>query len=93
MVTVQFLEALKKRGVVPIGTENKTFDPAFHEAAGPVHAPGVPEGRIVTELLRGYVMKDLVIRPSRVLVSKAPESDPEEEGPPEAPGEGEEAAR
>ncbi|MHC5036169.1 MAG: nucleotide exchange factor GrpE [Planctomycetota bacterium] len=85
MVLESLRNVLKRNGIEPIEAEGHPFDPAFHEAAGQVPAPGVPAGRVVTELVRGYLLKDVVVRPSRVLVAAAvpePGEEGKEEGNP-----------
>ena len=70
-------ETLKRSGIEPLEAEGGPFDPAFHEAVGGLVTAAVPPGTVVTEILKGYRMKDVVVRPSRVLVARAPESDGE----------------
>jgi len=81
MVVEMFQTVFKRYGIEPVEALGSPFDPAFHEAAGPVDAPGVKPGCVAMELLRGYVMKDLLIRPSRVLVARGPEKEGEDAGP------------
>jgi len=50
------------------------FDPRWHEAL--VHHPSesAPPGVVLDELERGYRLRDLLVRPARVVVAKAPEN-------------------
>jgi molecular chaperone GrpE len=49
------------------------FDPALHDAIVTVPDSGQPEGTIVTELQRGYRIRDRVLRPALVAVASGPE--------------------
>jgi molecular chaperone GrpE len=73
MVYKQLLSALAKHGVEPIEAHGQPFDPNLHEALMHQPHPDHPEGTVVAELSKGYRLRDRVIRPSRVAVSKAPE--------------------
>ena len=50
------------------------FDPALHDAIVTVPDSGQPEGTIVTELQRGYRIRDRVLRPALVAVASGPEA-------------------
>ena len=59
---------LEKRGLEPIDTQDKPFDPNYHEA---VLREGEDDGSdvvVLEELQKGYVMYDRVLRPSLVKV-------------------------
>jgi len=60
---------LEQEGVQAIETEGQTFDPALHEAV--THEPNdaVPEGDIIGELQKGYLLNDRVLRAAKVRVS------------------------
>ena len=58
---------LENAGVRPIQTEGQTFDPNYHEAVA--HVEG-EEGKIVSEVQRGYLLHDRVLRPAMVVVGK-----------------------
>lgn len=63
-------------GLAPMPvTPGDEFDPSRHEAM--LHEPtsDVPEGCVVRELARGYVMNDRTLRPAKVSVAKAPVQD------------------
>ncbi len=68
MVNNQFLSTLKKHGLEKIETENKDFDPNFHEAIG--QEDGKKENKILREEQSGYVLNGRVLRASKVIVSK-----------------------
>ena len=65
---------LEKRGLQPIDTQDKPFDPNFHEV---VLREGEDDDEVVVleELQKGYVMYDRVLRPSLVKVGPPPSAD------------------
>lgn len=64
---------LKKIGVSPMRAEGKEFDPNLHEALMSEPTADFPEGTVMQELIRGYMMGDRVIRHARVKVAAPPE--------------------
>lgn len=66
----QFAEALKNMGVEPIEAVGKPFDAKLHEAASARHVDGTAEGIVLEELIRGWKLGDIVLRPSKVIVSE-----------------------
>jgi molecular chaperone GrpE len=73
MIYNQLRATLQKSGVEPIAAMGKQFDPYFHEAAGKVVTAEAEEGSVVDEVQRGYMLKDRVLRPSKVIVAAEPE--------------------
>ncbi len=71
LVHQQLLAALARHGVRPIAAQGKTFDPEFHEALLEQPAPDRPDRAVLQELQKGYLLHDRVIRPAKVVVSKA----------------------
>lgn len=63
-----FNEILAKLGVTPIPAVGSAFDPRVHEAVQRVDSDE-PEGTILEELLKGFQLKDRVLRASMVKVS------------------------
>jgi molecular chaperone GrpE len=72
MVQRQLHEILAKHGVEPIEAQGRPFDPNLHDAV--IHQPSRehPEGTVVSELSRGYMIRERVLRPSKVAVSAKP---------------------
>jgi molecular chaperone GrpE len=72
MVARQLMAALAKHGVEPIAALGQPFDPNRHEAL--VQQPDAqhPEGTVVAELGKGYMLRDRVLRPAKVAVSVKP---------------------
>jgi len=66
----QFKETLKSMGLEEFSSFGEVFDPARHEAVGTVVDDEKPENTIVEEVSKGYVVKERVIKPAKVLVSK-----------------------
>lgn len=66
-----FWRALAKAGVRRIDAKGKPFDPNMHEAMAAIPAPDVPPNTVVEVYESGYKMDDHVLRPARVVVSKA----------------------
>ena len=64
-------DILKKRGVTPIESVGKTFDPNFHEAVAHEESNVHHDGEIIDELRRGYMLGSVLLRASMVRVAKA----------------------
>jgi len=62
---------LEMNGVTPIETEGQAFDPRVHEAVA--HIDG-EEGKVLSEVQRGYKLHDRVLRPAMVVVGKGTEA-------------------
>jgi molecular chaperone GrpE len=88
MTQKQFEDTLARHGVKPLVALGQPFDPNLHEAMGTTEATDVPPNTIVSEVLRGWMLNDRVVRPALVSVAKAKEPAPstEESGPPEDKG-------
>jgi len=69
----QLVECLKRIGVAPMRSEGKEFDPNLHEAVMREATDEYPEGTVMEELVRGYVLGDRVLRHALVKVAAAPE--------------------
>lgn len=73
LVQKELLGALAKHGVTTIEAEGKPFDPTVHEAIGQVPSAEVPPNTVLQVLQKGYLIRDRMVRPARVLVSREPE--------------------
>ena len=69
----QLLKSLEKFGVKQISAKNQPFDPNYHEAMSVVETEEVEPNIVVEEMQKGYVLKNRLLRPSLVTVSKTPE--------------------
>ena len=72
LVHKQLLDALKIHGLTPIEAIGETFDPNQHEALLVTASDDVPEGKIIEEFRRGYMLRTRVLRASQVVVSQGP---------------------
>ena len=68
----QVLDTLTQAGVTPIKAEGEPFDPHLHEALSRAVTPEVAEGTIVSEVRRGYMFRDSLLRASQVIVAVQP---------------------
>ena len=73
MVTI-----LKKNNIEPIKSINKKLDPNLHQAMIEIEDNNKEPGTIVQEVQKGFLMKDRLLRPSLVAVSKKTEKKNEE---------------
>lgn len=61
---------LERQGLSPIKALGEPFDPGFHEA---VRQSKGKDGIVVAEVQRGYLFRDRVIRPAKVVVGNGEE--------------------
>ncbi|MFC1842161.1 nucleotide exchange factor GrpE [Candidatus Dependentiae bacterium] len=62
----KFLEKNKVKEIAQV----KTFDPEFHEAISQIDSPEHKSGEIIEVVQKGFVFKDKVLRPAKVVVAK-----------------------
>jgi len=65
-----FLDTMKKHGLEQIAEVDVPFDPARHEALGQVERDDVGENTVCQMLQKGYMLKDRLLRPAKVMVSR-----------------------
>lgn len=65
----QLVDCLKQLGVSPMRPEGEVFDPNLHEAVMREPTDQYPEGTVIEELRRGYVLGDQVLRHAMVRVA------------------------
>jgi molecular chaperone GrpE len=65
-------DALGTHGLQPIQAVGSRFDPMLHEAVGEEVSAEHPEDTVVSELRRGYRLRDRVVRPALVKVARPP---------------------
>jgi len=70
VVKKELVSIFKKNGIEPIECINKKFDPNFHQAMIEVKDNIKEPGMVVQEIQKGYMMKDRLLRPSLVGVTK-----------------------
>lgn len=61
---------LESEGLTPIEAVGKPFDPREHEAVVHEETAGAADGTVLSELQRGYRIRDRVLRPALVSVAK-----------------------
>jgi molecular chaperone GrpE len=71
LVFNKFRNVLQARGLKPMETIHKEFDPDLHEAISeiPVQDPEL-KGKVVDEVMKGYYLNDKIIRHAKVVVGK-----------------------
>jgi len=72
----QMLDILKLHGVEQIKAVDQKFDPALHQAMMRKHDGEKDEDIVLEEFQKGYRLNGRVIRPSKVVVNKAPLEQP-----------------
>jgi len=70
IVKKDLISIFKKNGIEAIECINKKFDPNFHQAMLEVENNTKEAGTVVQEIQKGYMMKDRLLRPSLVGVTK-----------------------
>tara|TARA_Y100000741_G_C18158829_1_gene520325 strand:+ start:269 stop:856 length:588 start_codon:yes stop_codon:yes gene_type:complete len=70
IVKKDLISTFKKNGIEAIDCLNKKFDPNFHQAMLEIESSDKEPGLVVQEIQKGYMMKDRLLRPSLVGVSK-----------------------
>jgi molecular chaperone GrpE len=71
LIAAKLHELIKKHGVRPIDAVGQDFNPELHQAVSYEESPGHREGEVVTEMRRGYMRGDKLLRPAMVKVAKA----------------------
>ncbi len=69
-----FWRVLAKIGVRKMDAMGKPFDPALHEAMAMVPSADAPPGTVLEVYEAGYKLDDFILRPARVVVSRAPDA-------------------
>ena len=70
IVKKDLVSIFKKNGIEPIECIDKKFDPNIHQAMLEVASETKDQGIVVQEIQKGYMMKDRLLRPSFVGVTK-----------------------
>ena len=69
-IKIQLQEFLKAHGVEEIKSTGEKFDPNFHEAIEQAESKDKESGVIIEEIQKGYKIKDRLLRPAKVRVTK-----------------------
>lgn len=70
MIQGQLVEILQKHGLAEIKSVDEEFDPNIHHAVMQVEVEDVDSNKVVEVFQKGYKVKDKVLRPAMVKVSK-----------------------
>ena len=73
------LTIFKKNNIVPVVSINEKLDPNKHQAMMEIEDESKEPGTIVQEIQKGFMLKDRLLRPSLVGVSKKPHKTEEKE--------------
>ena len=81
LVQRELMGVLETHNVTTIDALGQPFDPAFHEAMAQVAEDAVEPNTVIEVLQKGYQLRDRLLRPAQVVVTKgAEESDDDEQG-------------
>ncbi|MCD6129596.1 MAG: nucleotide exchange factor GrpE [Deltaproteobacteria bacterium] len=69
LIVKKFNDILKNGGVKEIKTQGEVFNPHYHEALQVRQSDKYPPNLILETLEKGYMYKDILIKPARVIVS------------------------
>ena len=65
--------ALDKQGITPIQpAPGEAFDPTYHQALSMQETAEVEPNKVLAVIQKGYMLHQRLLRPARVIVSKAP---------------------
>ena len=70
IINDDMISIFKKNNIEPIKAINEKLDPNLHQAMMEVEDDTKDQGTIVQEIQKGFMMKDRLLRPSLVAVSK-----------------------
>ncbi len=69
-ILLQIEQLLSREEVRPIDSLGKPFDPYYQHAVSTVNNPDEPDGIVIKEFQRGYMLKEKVLRPALVVVNR-----------------------
>ena len=81
IINKDMISIFKKNNIEPINALNEKLDPNLHQAMMEVEDDAKDQGTIVQEIQKGFMMKDRLLRPSLVAVSKKKLKDKHEAKP------------
>lgn len=70
LILKQWQDGARRAGLEVIAAEGQPFDPHWHEAIETVERDDVPDHTVVEELQTGYRLRDRLVRPAMVKVSR-----------------------
>lgn len=69
MIQTQFVKVLTDAGLEQIDPTGAEFDPNCHEALMQQPSEDIPENHVVTVFMKGYKLKNKILKPAKVIVS------------------------
>ena len=73
IINKDLISIFTKNNIKPIDSINKKLDPNFHQAMMEIEDDSKEPGTIIQEIQKGFMIKDRLLRPSLVAVSKKTE--------------------
>ena len=73
VINKDLISIFTKNNIKPIDSINKKLDPNFHQAMMEIEDDSKEPGTIIQEIQKGFMIKDRLLRPSLVAVSKKTE--------------------
>ena len=74
IISKDMVSILSKNGITPLDSIGKKLDPNFHQAMMEINDDLKEPGTIIQEIQKGFMMRDRLLRPSLVGVSKKTEN-------------------
>lgn len=65
------VDVLSKNGITPVDPHGEPFDPQVAQAMSMIENPDVEPNTVIAVMQKGYLLKDRLLRPAMVMVSKA----------------------
>ena len=78
IINKDLISIFTKNNIKPIDCLNKKLDPNFHQAMMEIENDQKEPGTIIQEIQKGFMIKDRLLRPSLVGVSKKTQTDDKE---------------
>ena len=79
IINKDMISILKKNNIEEIKSINQKLDPNFHQTIMEIEDEKKESGTIVQEIQKGFMIKDRLLRPSLVAVSKKPSNKNEDQ--------------
>ena len=80
IINKDMVSILSKNGITPLDSIGKKLNPNFHQAMIEIDDDQKEPGTIIQEIQKGFMMKERLLRPSLVGVSKKTENKKEKSG-------------
>jgi len=74
IINKDMISILSKNGIIPLDSIGKKLDPNLHQAMMEIDDDQKEPGTIIQEIQKGFMMRDRLLRPSLVSVSKKTEN-------------------